>query len=55
MAIPKNDKHKEYMRYAEHCLEMARTATDEKSCAIQRDMVAEWLRLADAVPLQTSK
>ena len=49
MTIPKNDKHKEYTRYAEHCLKMVTLATDQESRAIQREMAAEWLRLADAV------
>jgi hypothetical protein len=42
MAIPKNDKHSEYSRYAEHSLEMVRIATDRKSRIIQREMAAEW-------------
>jgi hypothetical protein len=50
MAILKNDKYSEYSRYAEHCLEMVRIATDRKSRIIQREMAAEWLKLADAVP-----
>jgi hypothetical protein len=49
MTIPKNDKHKEYTRYAEHCLQMATLATDQDSRSIQREMAAEWLRLADAI------
>jgi hypothetical protein len=52
MTITKNGKHKEYALYAEHCLAMARIATDQKSRIIQREMAAEWLILADAVPLQ---
>jgi hypothetical protein len=50
--IPKNGKHKEYALYAEHCLAMAEIATDQKSRIIAREMAAEWLVLADAVPLQ---
>ena len=49
MAIPKSDRHKDYARYAEHCLNMVTAAKDQKSRAIQREMAAEWLRLADAV------
>ena len=49
MAIPKNDKHKEYARYAEHCLHMVTVAKDQDARAIQREMAAEWLKLADAV------
>jgi hypothetical protein len=48
MAISKNDKHKEYAHYAAHCLEMVPGAPDEDFCAIQREMAAEWLKLADA-------
>jgi hypothetical protein len=52
MAIPKSDKHKEYVLYAEHCLKMAKIAPDQKSRIIQREMAAEWLKLAEAVSLQ---
>jgi hypothetical protein len=52
MAIPKDGKHKEYALYAEHCLAMAEIATDQKSRVIQRELAAEWLELAGAVPLQ---
>jgi hypothetical protein len=55
MAIPKNDKHCEYSRYAEHSLEMVRIATDRKSRIIQREMAAEWFKLADAIPSQSQK
>ena len=30
MAVPKNDKHKEYASYAEHCLRMAPVAPDQE-------------------------
>jgi hypothetical protein len=49
MAIPRNDKRKEYARYAAHCLNMVTAAKDQDSRSIQREMAAEWLRLADAV------
>jgi hypothetical protein len=48
MAISKNDKHKEYAHYAAHCLEMVPAAPDQEFCDIQREMAAEWLKLADA-------
>jgi hypothetical protein len=48
MAISKNDKHKKYAHYAAHCLEMVPAAPDQDFCAIQREMAAEWLKLADA-------
>jgi hypothetical protein len=49
MAVPKNDKHKEYARYAAHCLDMVAETRDQGSRAIQREMAAEWMKLADAV------
>ena len=49
MATPKSDKHKEYARFAAHCLSMVTMAKDQDSRAIQREMAAEWLKLADAV------
>ncbi len=49
MAAPKDDKHKRYARYAAHCLHLVTAATDPDSRAIQREMAAEWLKLADAV------
>ena len=54
MAIPKGEKHKEYERYAAHCLNMVTFAKDRESRTIQRKMAAEWLRLAD-VARRTSK
>jgi hypothetical protein len=49
MAAPKNDKFKDYARYAEYCLNMVAAPTDQESRSIQREMAAEWLRLADTV------
>jgi hypothetical protein len=49
MAITKNEKHKEYARYAAHCLEMVPRAPSRDYRAIQREMAAEWMKLADAV------
>ncbi len=48
MAILKNDKHKDYSRYAEHCLTTVTTTKDQDARAINREMAAEWLKLADA-------
>jgi hypothetical protein len=48
MPIFKSDKHEEYARYAAHCLTMATAVKDQGSRAIQHEMAAEWLRLADA-------
>ena len=54
MSIRKS-KHQQYMAYAEHCLEMAKTAADETSRTIQQEMAAEWLSLADVVSLNSTK
>jgi hypothetical protein len=47
MAIREPSKREEYLRYAAHCLELVRVATSRKSRIIQREMTAEWLKLAD--------
>jgi len=49
MTVPKNDKFKDYARYAEHCLNMVASTRDQESRCIQREMAAEWLRLADTI------
>jgi hypothetical protein len=49
MAIPKNDQHRDYMRYAAHCLDILPAITDQDARAINREMAAEWLKFADAV------
>jgi hypothetical protein len=49
MAIPKNDKSQEYARYAVYCLNMVGAAADQESRVIQREMAAEWLKLAESV------
>jgi hypothetical protein len=49
VTTPKNDKHKEYARYAAHCLDMVTVIRDQNDRAIQREMAAEWIKLADAV------
>jgi hypothetical protein len=49
MSIPENGKHREYVRYAAHCLDMMTVATDRTDSTLQREMAAEWLKLADAV------
>ena len=54
MAIPKGEKYKEYARYAAHCLNMLPITKDQNSRTIQREMAAEWMRLAD-VARRTSK
>ena len=54
MAIPKHEKYKEYARYAAQCLNMLTITKDQESRTIQREMAAEWMRLAD-VARRTSK
>jgi len=49
MSVPKNNQQKEYARYAEHCLKMVPVAPDQKYRTIQREMAAEWLKLAEAI------
>ncbi len=49
MTILNKDKHKEYARFAEHCLEMVASTEDQEIRRVQREMAAEWLTLADAV------
>ena len=49
MTILNKDKHKEYVRFAAHCLEMVASTKDQEIRRVQREMAAEWLTLADAV------
>jgi hypothetical protein len=49
MANPKNEKRKQYAHYAAHCMYLVTAATDPDARAIQREMAAEWLKLADAI------
>lgn len=49
MADSKNDKHKDYVRYATHCLEIVPDITRRDDRAINREMAAEWLKLADDI------
>jgi hypothetical protein len=55
MSIPKNGKHAEYVRYAAHCLNMVTLAKDLADSIIQREMAAEWLKLADAILRQSKR
>jgi hypothetical protein len=45
----KNDKLRDYARYAAHCLNMMAATRDQELRRIQREMAAEWMRLADVV------
>ena len=49
MKTSKDDKHKEYAHYAEHCLQMVPRTPDQEYRSIQREMAAEWLKLADDI------
>ena len=49
MPALKNDKFREYTRYAEYCLNMMASTRDQELRSAQREMAAEWLRLADVV------
>jgi hypothetical protein len=49
MTVPKNDRFKDYARYAEHCLNMSVATRDQESRRVQREMAVEWLRLADTI------
>jgi hypothetical protein len=49
MPALKNDKFKDYARYAEHCLDMVASTRDQELRRIQREMAAEWMRLADEI------
>ena len=40
MTVPKNDKYKDYARYAEHCLNMVASTRDQELRCIQREMAA---------------
>jgi hypothetical protein len=47
MTVRKASKYEEYRRYAEHCLDLVRIATSRESRVVQREMAAEWFKLAD--------
>jgi hypothetical protein len=55
MAIQKNEKQKRYARYAAHCLNIVTIAKNQDNRAIQREMAAEWLKLADAAVPRRSR
>jgi hypothetical protein len=47
VVIPKTNKHKQYAGYAAHCLNMVAATKDQEARALNREMAAEWLRLAE--------
>jgi hypothetical protein len=45
MTVPKNDKYKDYARYAEHCLNMVAATTDQElRCTIYQVKRGDQLR-----------
>jgi hypothetical protein len=42
-------KRKQYVGYAARCPYLLTTAVDPDAWAIQREMAAEWIKLADAI------
>jgi hypothetical protein len=57
MAKLKNDKHKEYSRFAARCLQMTAAKIHREDREVLREMTAEWLNLAEAIvhPLKPIK
>jgi len=47
MAVPTTNKHKEYSRDAAHGWGLTPAVTDQEDRVINREMAAEWLKLAD--------
>ena len=45
--MSKDDKHQDYSRYAAHCLGVTPALTEQEDRIINREMAAEWLKLAD--------
>ena len=50
-----SQRQDEYRRYADHCLKMVAPAPNREDRVIQREMAAEWLKLADAIPVNGSQ
>jgi hypothetical protein len=46
LGIANADKAAEYTRYAEQCVETARILRHHEARTFHREMVAEWIRLA---------
>jgi hypothetical protein len=47
MAERSIEDRERYVGYANHCLQLAKAATDQESRTILREMAAEWLKLAE--------
>jgi hypothetical protein len=46
MAERSIEDQERYVGYANHCLRLAKLATDQKSRTVLKEMAAEWLKLA---------
>jgi hypothetical protein len=49
MTAAKSNRRRDYIRCAEHCLNLVPTIGVQDDRAINREMAAEWLRLVDAI------
>ena len=49
MAVPPKTTYKEYAWYAAHCLKIVPAIADQEYRVVQREMAAEWLKLANTV------
>jgi hypothetical protein len=47
MAERSIEDRERYVGYANHCLQLAKAASDQESRAILKEMAAEWLQLAE--------
>jgi hypothetical protein len=47
--MSKDNKHNDYVRYATHCLNLVPVIAEQDDRAINREMAAEWLKLADDI------
>jgi len=52
MGISEKRRHKDYARYAAHCLNLMASPENQDDWDISREMAAEWLKLADAILFQ---
>jgi hypothetical protein len=44
-----NDKHKEYARYAGHCLNLVTVTEDQDAGSIEQQMADGWIKFAEAI------
>jgi hypothetical protein len=49
LGIANANKAAQYTRYAEHCVETARTLREQEARILHREMAAEWIRLAQLI------